>query len=821
MPVDEFRVIGPPGCGKTTWLADQVSQAATSRGSDSVLITSLTRAAAAEVAGRKLPIPREHVGTLHAHAYQALGHPKVFANEVIDEWNKDHREYQLTVDDADLDEANVDGRRVTGQSGDDAYTDYTLRRQRMIDRDEWPVQTREFGKVFDDWKSDHEVLDFTDLIERATLDTEAADSSPSVIFADETQDYSKLEMGLLRRWSRTEVGVERLVIVGDPDQCQPGETLVLTTQGEKRLDAIDPETDRLISFDRRGSVMLGFRNGYAFRKAMRSYNGDLTTVGAGDKKTRCTHDHRWLVRWLDKSTQTTVVYMMRRGDRWRVGWCQLFAKEGGTLHLGVRARLEGADETWILKAFDTRAEASQYENYVAILYGLPLITFAPRGGKGYTSQIDIDAVYDKLNSEDQEQRAHTCLWMHDRDFRQPLINKAERHAKQGKRAPWVVRACNLMPGLMGVPLPRADRGVAWEPVTVSRDPVADFPVYSLDVPPYHNYVADGIVTMNNLYEWRGSDPVAFQEPPVDAAHRRVLKQSYRVPRAVHAAAVDWIRKSYDRPDIEYLPRDFEGSVAYQDKFTWKYTPWLLDSVMTDLKTDRTVMLLTSCSYMLGPVLNALRSAGIPFWNPRRLSRGDWNPLRYGAGAAVSRLLAYLRPDDAVWGAESRDWTTEDVRAWSGALKDVLKRRSSPDTPGTFHGYADGTPMTLEALAEIFRKPEEVAETMNFMAGDFSWYESHLSAAFRTSMSYPIQIAKKRGGVTLRKQPQVVVGTVHSVKGFEASKVYLFPDLSAAGYAQWTTAAGHNAVRRQFYVGMTRAKEDLVLCGAATPLSVRW
>ena len=50
----EYRAIGPPGCGKTTWLTNQVRNAVAKHGPGSVLLASLTRAAAAELAGEEL-----------------------------------------------------------------------------------------------------------------------------------------------------------------------------------------------------------------------------------------------------------------------------------------------------------------------------------------------------------------------------------------------------------------------------------------------------------------------------------------------------------------------------------------------------------------------------------------------------------------------------------------------------------------------------------------------------------------------------------------------------------------------------------------------
>src|SRR4051794_17007987 len=67
-----LKIYGPPGCGKTTGLATLAHNAARSHGSERVLVAALTRAAAAEIAGRHLPLPKECIGTLHAHCYRAL-----------------------------------------------------------------------------------------------------------------------------------------------------------------------------------------------------------------------------------------------------------------------------------------------------------------------------------------------------------------------------------------------------------------------------------------------------------------------------------------------------------------------------------------------------------------------------------------------------------------------------------------------------------------------------------------------------------------------------------------------------------------------------
>jgi len=61
--------------------------------------------------------------------------------------------------------------------------------------------------------------------------------------------------------------------------------------------------------------------------------------------------------------------------------------------------------------------------------------------------------------------------------------------------------------------------------------------------------------------------------------------------------------------------------------------------------------------------------------------------------------------------------------------------------------------------------------------------------------------------------------VHSVKGGESSHVILFPDLSYQGARHAESQEGRDATIRQFYVGMTRAKEKLIIGDPRTQLHI--
>ena len=146
-----------------------------------------------------------------------------------------------------------------------------------------------------------------------------------------------------------------------------------------------------------------------------------------------------------------------------------------------------------------------------------------------------------------------------------------------------------------------------------------------------------------LYSWCGCTADAFLQPPVPESQKRVLHQSFRVPRAVHRVAQKWVETLTVREPKEYLPRDSDGEVRTEQKGTWKFPEPILADAEKYLAQGKTVMFLTACSYMLEPLKAVLRAAGIPFHNPYRRLRRDWNPLHGSGTTTAARILAFLKP----------------------------------------------------------------------------------------------------------------------------------------------------------------------------------
>jgi superfamily I DNA/RNA helicase len=136
----------------------------------------------------------------------------------------------------------------------------------------------------------------------------------------------------------------------------------------------------------------------------------------------------------------------------------------------------------------------------------------------------------------------------------------------------------------------------------------------------------------------------------------------------------------------------------------------------------------------------------------------------------------------------------------------------------------GSPLvTMEHLQTIFESGA-LESLLAAWHGDYrallDWWRTRVTADVRNRIQFPADVAAVHGPRALMDLPKVVVGTIHSVKGGQADVVYLFPDLSQAGDAQYNRGgAARDSVIRVFYVGLTRAREKLYICGRESNMAV--
>lgn len=321
----------------------------------------------------------------------------------------------------------------------------------------------------------------------------------------------------------------------------------------------------------------------------------------------------------------------------------------------------------------------------------------------------------------------------------------------------------------------------------------------------------------SIYSFKGCDPKAFLfDLPEECQH--VLKQSYRVPKAVVDVSKEWITRGGAAKYFDYFPRkneqgeEAEGEVI-RSMISLRDHEQLIRAIEEEIDKDRSVMILASCGYMLTGICKSLKEAGLPFHNPYRIKRGDWNPMR-----GVETLKAFLRPDARTFGTNANQWTYEEAAKWFKVLEaDTCLIRGGKKKLEEYENY-DGT-LWLE-IAELFEEGKFLEMAKLFDVGTreaCKWLFDHSLDTKKKSLRYPIAICDKHGdGKKLIERPKICVGTVHSVKGGESSTVFLFPDLSPNGAVNWEKADGteeRESIRRMVYVGMTRAREKLYLCSA--------
>ena len=259
-----------------------------------------------------------------------------------------------------------------------------------------------------------------------------------------------------------------------------------------------------------------------------------------------------------------------------------------------------------------------------------------------------------------------------------------------------------------------------------------------------------------IYKWAGADVDYLIENSKNAL---VLKQSYRVPSAVHKIASQCISQVRSRIYKEWKPRKEEGVVR------WEPTIELVNMEKGDW------LVLARTNYLLEEVDEYCRNEGWFFEIKGRTSISErkvraviyWERLRQGKAVSLNEcanILKYIK----VAKPKKLDLLDSDILLQYQDLKSHF-----PDLP---EGH---------------------------------WYDV-FTLLSPTEISY-IR-AMLRRGEKITKQPRIRLSTIHAAKGGEATNVVLLTDITARVYKNYQENPDDE--NRVFYVGVTRTKENLYL-----------
>jgi superfamily I DNA/RNA helicase len=279
----------------------------------------------------------------------------------------------------------------------------------------------------------------------------------------------------------------------------------------------------------------------------------------------------------------------------------------------------------------------------------------------------------------------------------------------------------------------------------------------------------------SIYGFAGVDGDVFHEFDGET---EVLKQSHRVPEAVHSVAERVINQSKRSINFDYYPKEEIGEVSYK---------WSLDSVYQawDARTGA-VAVLARTNRQVDRYADDLFQYGIPVVrrygddresDPRRsvawrVLRGFRSMLVGGeiSGKHLLYLKEHLKRDALRHNANAKVW--EDI-----------DHEKKYDTDSVFRFL----------LSESLLEQEE----------DFSF--DFVKCNKKTQVFKNIQALVARWGLSLFDLPVVTVSTIHGFKGGEADHVFLDVTMPKK-------ISDLNEEIRIFYVGVTRAKQSLSIRG---------
>lgn len=393
---------------------------------------------------------------------------------------------------------------------------------------------REVRDAYVAYKLDRGMLDYDDALEYFAALLEDPEIGPILrstwdyVMIDEYQDTNALQLDIVYGLAGDGGNV---MVVGDP--CQPEHTLVARVRNGKaspnlRKSLADVEQvaikdlkegDSVVGYDVSSSSFV--HNRIVQGVTRKPYKGNLVRVTMpGVTSSEYTPNHHCLASFKPLEGRHAV-YLMRKGDRYRIGRAQMSYDVKPSLQCGTvkrsgsgpisRAKAEKADALWLLETYESDQDAAVAEYSLQTIYGVPGLTFISNGvlGRGLDA-VHLEQCWNEI-AEDSiglRTRAEKCLTAFNRSIEYPLW---ESCGYASLKRPGIYRACNLMNGCAMLPhgsgVMAHTRRSDWRSVDI--DHVAyDGYVYSLTISHNELYVGDGIVTHNcqSIFGFRGSAP---------------------------------------------------------------------------------------------------------------------------------------------------------------------------------------------------------------------------------------------------------------------------------------------------------------------------
>jgi hypothetical protein len=129
--------------------------------------------------------------------------------------------------------------------------------------------------------------------------------------------------------------------------------------------------------------------------------------------------------------------------------------------------------------------------------------------------------------------------------------------------------------------------------------------------------------------------------------------------------------------------------------------------------------------------------------------------------------------------------------------------------GVFKGQPEGFYIIDDLINEHGLRDQILIKKDMHDVKNIAWFDILNAKGFLKRIAYLRSIM--RSGFKLESKPRIEVSTIHASKGGERQKVMLLTDLSMGPYKSYKESIqGRDDEARVFYVGATRAKEELYI-----------
>jgi superfamily I DNA/RNA helicase len=211
-----YKIIGPPGCGKTEYQMRQIERACDKYFPKDIGFVSYTVAAVAEGRKRvqeKLKISWEDIPnmrTTHSHCFNLLGVKKEDVMETaknIREFNENYPAFQVSGGKSDEDMKEFEGN-------DGLFSQMQILRSQLVPKNEWHEDCQTFYRAWTEHMGNEGKIDFNGMLEQCI----EAKLSPDIkiLMVDESQDLPALQIALIRQWSEQ---CDSVLWAGDANQA--------------------------------------------------------------------------------------------------------------------------------------------------------------------------------------------------------------------------------------------------------------------------------------------------------------------------------------------------------------------------------------------------------------------------------------------------------------------------------------------------------------------------------------------------------------------------------------------------------------------------